>query len=204
MKNGSVSSTRMRAPVEIQAGAAANLRYIRSTIEAAHSFTSVPGTGCIAMGAVALVAAALDAATPLSAFWLALWVGAAVVAAATALVFMRIKARTQGLSLRRAVVRRFFMTLTPAFVAAAVLTAALADVVSRETIAGTWLLLYGAGIAASGAFTIRPVWVAGLAFMAVGATTLLLPEGSAPAMLALGFGGIHLALGEVVRRHHGG
>ena len=204
MKNGSVSSTRMRAPVEIQAGAAANLRYIRSTIEAAHSFTSVPGTGCIAMGAVALVAAALDAATPLSAFWLALWVGAAVVAAATALVFMRIKARTQGLSLRRAVVRRFFMTLTPAFVAAAVLTAALADVVSRETIAGTWLLLYGVSIVTGGSYSVRLIPAMGAGFMALGLAALASPAAWGDVYMAIAFGGLHIVFGLVIWRKHGG
>ena len=37
-------------PTPIDFGAVENLRYIRSTIEAAHTFTTVPGKGCIAMG----------------------------------------------------------------------------------------------------------------------------------------------------------
>jgi hypothetical protein len=191
-------------PIAIQQGAADNLRYIRSTMEAAHTFTTVPGKGCIAMGIVALGAAALEWHSPLSAHWLAIWVSAAIVAFVTAIAFMAAKARAQGLSLRRSVTRRFFMTLAPAFVAGAILTAALYTTVSRETLAGVWLLLYGAGIAASGVYAIRVVWTAGLGFMALGAATLALPAGSAPVMLALGFGGIHLLLGEVVRRDHGG
>jgi hypothetical protein len=191
-------------PVEIHTGAAANLRYIRSTMEATQSFTTVPGKGCIAMGLIALAAAAIDFATPLATQWLTIWIAAAVAASATALVFMLAKARAQGLSLRRAVARRFFMTLAPAFVAGAILTVALVDAVPRETVAGAWLLLYGAGIAASGTFTVRAVWTAGVAFMALGAIALALPAGSAPLALALGFGGIHVALGEIVRRRHGG
>ena len=191
-------------PIAIQQNAADNLRSIRSTMEAAHTFTTVPGKGCIAMGLIALAAAALELQPALALYWLAIWLLAAFAAGATALLCMAAKARAQGLSLRRTVTRRFFMTLAPAFVAAAVLTAALHASVARETVAGIWLLLYGAGIAASGVYAIRVVWTAGLGFMALGAATLLLPPGSAPVMLALGFGGIHLLLGEVVRRDHGG
>ena len=50
----------------------------------------------------------------------------------------------------------------------------------------------------------RAVFTAGLAFMALGAATLWLPPGSAHIVLALGFGGIHLALGTTIVRHHGG
>jgi len=197
-------SVRRREPIAIDQGAAANLRYIRSTMEAAHTFTTVPGNGCIAMGLLALVAASLEAFTPLGAHWLALWVGAATLACTTALVLIVRKARSQDLNLKHAVARRFFMTLVPAFVAGAILTAVLVDEVPRATIAGLWLLLYGAGVAASGVFAVRVVWGAGLAFMLLGAATFLLPASLAPAMLALGFGGIHLVLGEIVRRRHGG
>jgi len=194
---------RRAEPVPIDEGAAANLRYIRSTMEAAHTFTTVPGKGCIAMGLLALLAASLEMFTPLATHWLALWLSAAILACTTALVFIARKTRAQGLSLRRTVARRFFMTLAPAFVAGAILTIVLVDEVPRATIAGLWLLLYGAGIAASGVFAIRVVWGAGIAFMLVGAATFLLPS-FAPVMLALGFGGIHLVLGEIVRRQHGG
>jgi hypothetical protein len=192
------------APTPIDSGAVENLRYIRSTIEAAHTFTTVPGKGCIAMGLTALVAVGLESLPPLAPHWLAIWVGAAIVACSAALWFMEQKARAQGLSLRRAVARRFFMTLAPAFLAGAILTAALAGQVDRELITGLWLLLYGAGLAACGLFAIPAVFTAGMAFMGLGAATLWLPPGSAHIVLALGFGGIHLALGVAIVRHHGG
>ena len=129
---------------------------------------------------------------------------AAVLACGIAALSVIAKARAQGLSLQRTAARRFFMTLAPAFVAGAVLTIALVDAVPRDTIAGAWLLLYGAGLAASGVFAIQAVVTAGIAFMALGIATLALPAGSGPTMLALGFGGIHIVLGEVVRRNHGG
>jgi hypothetical protein len=191
-------------PIPIDSGAVENLRYIRSTIEAAHTFTTVPGKGCIAMGITALVAVGVESIPQLTPHWLAVWVGAAIVACGSALWFMEQKARAQGLSLRRAVAKRFFMTLAPAFIAGAILTAALASSVDRELITGMWLLLYGTGLAACGLFAIRAVFTAGLAFMALGTATLWLPPGSAHIVLALGFGAIHLLLGTIIMRHHGG
>jgi hypothetical protein len=191
-------------PTRIDAGAVAHLRYIRDTIEAAGTFTTVPGKGCIAMGITALAAAALEAAPGLQSAWLQIWVGAAIMAAAAALFFMEAKAKAQGLSLRRAVARRFFMTLMPAFIAGGVLTAALADDVSRSSITGLWLLLYGCGLAACGVFAIPAVLAAGLAFMALGTVALGLPPAWSPGILALGFGGLHIALGVIISRDHGG
>jgi len=191
-------------PTPIDSGAVENLQYIRRTIEAAHTFTTVPGKGCIAMGITALAAVAAESYPPLATHWLAIWVGAAVVACALALYFMEQKAHAQGLSLRRAVARRFFMTLAPAFLAGAILTAALVGRVDRELITGTWLLLYGTGLTACGLFAVPAVFTAGVAFMALGTATLWLPPGSSNVVLALGFGGIHLALGAAIARHHGG
>jgi hypothetical protein len=188
----------------IDLGAVENLQYIRRTIEAAHTFTTVPGKGCIAMGITALAAVLAESYPPLAPHWLAVWVGAAVVACAIALYFMEQKAHAQGLSLRRAVARRFFMTLAPAFLAGAILTAALVGRVDREIITGTWLLLYGTGLAACGLFAVPAVFTAGIAFMALGTATLWLPPGSAQIVLALGFGAVHLVLGAAIVRYHGG
>lgn len=192
------------APTPIGASAVENLRYIRDTIAAAGTFTTVPGKGCIAMGVTALVASGLESVPGLASSWLPIWVGAAIMACAVDLFFMEEKAKAQGLSLRRAVARRFFMTLVPAFVAGGVLTAALVHEVGRNSITGLWLLLYGSGLAACGVFAVRAVLVAGLAFMALGTVALGLPASWAPAILALGFGGLHIALGLIIIKDHGG
>lgn len=192
------------APIAIGASAAENLRYIRSTIEAAHTFTTIPGKGCIAMAVAALGAAALELLPPLAPYWLPIWLIAAVASCTVALLLMERKARAQGLSLRRAIAVRFFLTLAPAFVAGGILTVALLDNVGRDVIAGIWLLLYGVGIAACGVFSIPVVLIAGFAFIGLGTVTLAAPPAWAPLMLALGFGGVHLALGVLIIRDHGG
>ncbi|HEX7081275.1 MAG TPA: hypothetical protein VF329_09690 [Gammaproteobacteria bacterium] len=200
---GDVSASES-APVSIDAGALAHLRYIRDTMEAAHTFTSVPGKGCIAMGLTALMAAVLDSIPNLTPYWLPIWLAAAVAAVGLASYFFVQKARAQGLSLWRGVARRFFLTLLPALVAGAVLTGALIDSDARDLVAGSWLLLYGAGLAASGVFSIRPVMLAGFGFMALGTLAFLLPPEWTTALLALGFGGFHVVLGVIILRRHGG
>jgi hypothetical protein len=191
-------------PTPIGSSAAENLRYIRSTIEAAHTFTTVPGKGCIAMGLAALAAAGLESLPTFAPHWLPIWLTAAVVSCTVALFFMESKAREQGLSLRRSVAWRFFLTLAPAFVAGGILTVALMDEVGRDVIAGIWLLLYGVGIAACGVFSIPVVLIAGFAFMGLGTVTLAAPPSWTLAMLALGFGGVHLVLGVVIWKDYGG
>ncbi len=196
--------TRRREPTPIHSGAAEHLRYIRSTIEAAHTFTTVPGKGCLVMGAAALCAAALESIPPLQAYWLPIWLITAVVAGTIALFFMEAKARAEGLSLRRSVSLRFFLTIAPAFVAGGVLTVALLHLADRGVIAGVWLLLYGVGLSACGVFSIPVVLIAGFAFMGLGTVTFVAPNAWAPLMLALGFGFVHIALGVIIMRDHGG
>lgn len=191
-------------PTPIGHGAAEHLRYIRSTIEATQTFTAVPGSGCIAMGLVGFGAAAVERVPGLEGQWFAIWLGAAALAGALALGFMEVKAHRLGLSLRRAVAARFFMTLIPAFTAGGVLTLALLDLVGRDVIAALWLMLYGVGLAACGLFSVPAVLKAGIGFLALGTVALLLPAGAAPWLLAAGFGGIHVGLGIVIRRYHGG
>ena len=191
----------LRQPIPIDRGALAHLRYIRDTIEAAGSFTSVPGLGCIAMGAVAFAAAALEWNFGLSR--LTVWLAAAPIAAALAVVFMLRKSRRQGFRLSRAAARRFFGTLTPALVAGALLTVALVRAGNLELVPGVWLLLYGAGLAAGGFFSLPCVSIAGAAFMALGTAALLWPA-AATALLAAGFGAVHVALGAAIWRRHDG
>ena len=156
------------------------------------------------MGIAGLLAAGLEMLPAFGEFWLPIWLTAAVVSAPIALFFMEEKARLQGLSLRRTVATRFFLSLAPAFSAGGILTVALLDAVGRETIAGIWLLLYGVGLAACGVFSIPVVLIAGFAFVGLGTVTLAAPAVWAPFLLGAGFGGIHLLLGTLIIRDHGG
>ena len=190
--------------VDIHDRALDNLRYIREAMESSASFTAVSGYGGIAMGVSALVAARLASLPSLREHWLAIWVIDAAVAALLGGWTTWRKARGMGVELYRGVARRFVINLTPPIVAAAVLTAILVRAGATEAVPGTWLLLYGTGVVTGGAFSVRPVPLMGACFMALGAATLLLPGEWSNALLAAGFGGLHLVFGTLIARRYGG
>lgn len=173
-------------------------------MESAGSFTAVPGRGGVAMGLVGLASAAIAALLPGPDTFLWVWLGAAGIALSLGGVTMARKAQRAGGRFFSVAGRRFVLGLAPALLAAAVLTAVLWRTGAWEAIPGCWLLLYGAGVVSAGAFSVRPVPVMGGAFMALGVLTYLAPSSWANALLALGFGGLHLLFGIEIARRHGG
>ncbi|HVR28403.1 MAG TPA: hypothetical protein VMS86_02620 [Thermoanaerobaculia bacterium] len=195
---------RSSTTVDLHDRALDNLRYIREAMESSSSFTAVSGYGGLAMGASALVAAALASVPSWQEHWLAIWVSDAVVAALLGGWATWHKARGMGVELYRGVARRFVMNLTPPILAAVILTAILLRAGATSAVPGMWLLLYGTGVVTGGAFSVRPVPLMGACFMALGAATLLLPSAWSNQMLALGFGGLHLVFGALIARRYGG
>jgi hypothetical protein len=58
-----------------------------------------------------------------------------------------------------------------------------------------WMLCYGMAICAVGQFSVRPVSYLGWAFVLAGAATLFVPHALGIWMIALSFGGFHIAYG---------
>ncbi len=191
-------------PVDLHARAMENLRFIRATMESSRSFTAVPGWGGIGMGAIAAVTAWLASRPGVGDGWLAWWIGAAVAASVVGGFAMLVKARGRGERLSRGVGRRFLFGLIPPILAAVVLTKVLVDLGAAAAVPGAWLLLYGVGVVAGGTFSVRPVLVMGLAFMALGVATLLAPPEWSNALLGAGFGGLHIVFGAIIVRRYGG
>ena len=184
--------------------AADNLRFIRTAMERAGSFTAVPGRGGIWVGVSALAAAAVAQTAPTSAAWLGIWLAEAVVAASIALGSTMRKAKRSAVPLSSGPARRFALAYLPALAAGAVLTWVFADHGLVARLPGMWLLLYGAGLTAGGTFSVRVVPVTGACFMAAGTIACAAPESWANGFMAAGFGGLHIALGIAIARHHGG
>jgi hypothetical protein len=191
-------------PVSLDDHARDNLRFIRETMERAGSFTAVPGWGGVAMGITALGAAAIASRQTSSLAWLLTWVAEAAVAIAIAVWTTVSKARGAGSSLFSGPGRRFVYSFAPPLLAGALLTLLFARTGYTGAVAGVWLLLYGTGVVTGGAFSIRIVPLMGLCFMVLGAVALFSPASWGDALLAAGFGGLHIVFGAVIARKYGG
>ena len=189
-------------PESLDSHAIENLRYIRSTMERAGSFTAVPGIGGVLMGLTALAAAWLASLRP--AGFVPVWLGEAGVALLIGMAAAALKSRRAGLPLLAGPGRKFVAGLVPPLAAGAVLTLALLRAGIAAPVPGLWMLLYGAGVVAAGAASVRTVPVMGVCFMALGAGALFAPPGWGNPLLAAGFGGLHILFGIVITVKYGG
>jgi hypothetical protein len=194
----------MASPQPLHDRAIENLRFIRDTMARAGAFTAVPGKGQIALGATAVVAALLAHRAPTRLAWLEIWLGEALVALAIGGWSMVRKARAADDALLSGPGRRVLLSFFPALLAGGLLTAALFVAGATDPLPGLWLLLYGTGVAAAGAFSVRVVPLMGAAFFACGAAALFTPAAWGDAWMAAGFGGLHIAFGAIIARRYGG
>jgi hypothetical protein len=191
-------------PIGLHVQAMDNLRFIRSTMESAGSFTAVPGRGGVLMGATALFAAFAAHLSANSRDWLEVWMGEAVLALAIGLGFSYRKATQNSTPLLSKPFRRFVLGVAPSVFAGALLTFVFYRRGLSQLLPAMWLLLYGAGITSGGAFSVRVVPVMGMSFLALGSLATLAPLRFADALLAIGFGGFHIVFGWVIARRYGG
>lgn len=191
-------------PIPIHDHALENLRYIRSAMERAGSFTAVPGLGGMVMGATALPAAWLASRQQTAQAWLAIWLTEMVLAVAIGSLAMVHKARRSGAPLWNDAGRKFALSFAPPIVAGALLTWPLYQAGLLHVVAATWLVLYGAAVLAGGAFSVRIVPAMGIGYFALGIITLLAPVTLRDMTLAAGFGGLHLVFGFWIFRRYGG
>jgi hypothetical protein len=191
-------------PRPLHSEAIENLRFIRSTMESARSFTAVPGWGQVAMGLTALGAAVVASRQPDFSRWLGTWVVEAVLAIALGAVALVHKARRANTPLASGPGRRFGLALLPPLLVGAVMTALLHGSDARQVLPSLWLLCYGAGIATSGAFSVRVVPMEGVSFMALGVAAALSPAAWGDLWMAAGFGLLQVGFGVYIARRHGG
>jgi hypothetical protein len=195
--------------VELHAHAMDNLRYIRRAMERAGSFTAVPGIGGMLMGSTALAAAWLASRQPDRGGWLAIWMAEALLAVAIGIAGAAWKARRARLPLLSGPGKKFVAGFAPAMFAGALLTAVLFRAGRAEFLPGMWMLLYGAAVVSGGGASVRVVPLMGACFMLAGAAALWWPAGAlgippGDALLACGFGGLHIVFGTIIAVKYGG
>lgn len=190
-------------PTSLQGVAADNLRFIRATMENATAFTGISGKGYVLSGLTAFVAAWVAAQQATPELWLFVWLLEAALACAVTLLLCAEKARVQGNSLWTGSGRKLLYAFLPTMAVGSVVTLAFHLQGNTMLLPGLWLILYGAGVMAAGAHSIRPIPLMGLLFIMLGSALLL---GWAPMQLtlALGFGGLHLVFGILIWKQHGG
>ena len=193
-----------RPGVALNERAIESLEFIRTTMARSAPFTAVSGRGGIAMGVVALVAAAAGARTTDNWRWLAIWLVAALSAAPLGFIAMRWKARRYGIALWSAAGRRFAQGFVPSLVAGAVLSAALINAGRFDLLPATWLVLYGAGVLAGATASVAILSWLGAGIMALGVAAAVTGIAWRDLWLGAGFGGLQMIFGVVIARKHGG
>lgn len=191
-------------PSHLADRAADNLRFIRSTMEGSSRFTDVSGIGMLLIGVSAVLATLVAAARPSELAAVLVWEAEAVVAITIGLLASLHKARDRWQRLLAAPARKFVLGLAPPLAAGGVLTIALQREGLLDLLPGMWLVVYGAAIAAAGAFSVRILPVLGFSFMAVGSVAFLAPAAWTGWLLGLGFGGLHIVFGAIIARRYGG
>lgn len=191
-------------PRDVRDHAAADLRFIRQTMERATAVTAFPGWGTVVIGVTALAAAGIAARAATAEGRLFVWLAEAIVSIVLGTVAMAIKAQRTSQPLFTEAWRKFALSFSLPILAGAVLTWRLHVAGSDAPIPGMWLLLYGVAVAVGGTFSVGTVRVMGYAFVALGIATLLAPPAYSQALLAAGFGAMHIVFGVVIARRHGG
>ena len=193
-----------RTGVALNERAIESLEFIRTTMARSAPFTAVSGAGGMAMGILAVVAAAIARSSSSNEQWLTIWVLSAAVAVPVGFVLMRAKARRHDLALWSAAGRRFAQGFVPAIAAGAVLTFGLVRADAVDLVPAVWLLLYGAGVLAGSSSSVPVLAWLGALFMVLGVVSLFTPPGWRDLWLAAGFGALQIGFGAYIARNHGG
>jgi hypothetical protein len=191
-------------PVGLHERAADNLRYIRETMERATAFTAVSGWGLVIVGLTAIATAAISSRASGLRPFVVIWGTEAVLACLIAVGSMAWKARRTGTPVLSGPGRKFVLSFLPAIVAGVVLTVAMFRGGTASMLPGVWLLLYGSGVVAAGAFSVSTIPLMGACFMTLGAVACLLHDVGMVRALGVGFGILHVIFGLVIARKHGG
>ena len=185
--------------VRIDSHAAATLRYIRASMDAAAS-VAVPGSAGLAMGSIGLLAMVASSTASLHEYWLGVWLVAAVLGGGVGSALMTRPASLRGLSLYGTPLRKFAMGLFPALIGGAVMTAVHWTNGNLHAIPGTGLLFYGCALISASVSANRMIAIMGASFAALGLLALVAPDRWQILMLGAGFGGLHVLFGLLIGR----
>ena len=179
--------------------AAATLRYIRASMDAAASL-ALPGSTAMTAGGIGLLAAIVSSLPDFGRYWLIIWLAAAFVAASVGSVLLLRNSPDEALTISGSPIRKFAMCFLPSLAAGAVLTGVLWVYGNVQAIPGTWLILYGCALISASAVTKQFIGGIGGGFFILGVLALFAPAAWQMFLLGLGFGALHILLGFLIGR----
>ncbi len=202
------------APIALHARAMDNLSFIRETMERSSPFTGISGKGMVAMGFIALAGGQVARMHHSRDWWLFVWLAVACLGCLVGLIATWAKMRRHdGPSTHRAALR-FAFNLAPAVLAGVFLTEMFYELGLKAFMPGMWLLLYGTGVVAGGALSVKVLPVMGGTMMTLGMATLFwtlwgsrsfaIADPVGEFAMVLGFGGLHIIAGTIVHFRYGG
>ncbi len=168
------------------------------------AYTAFSGLGLFIVGVGALLAGVFAERETHVTRRLEIWVLDAAVSIAIGCVTSILKARAAEQPLFAEPIRKFSLSFAPAIVAGAVLTRVMLGGASEGLLPGIWLLLYGVGLVSAGALSIGVVPSIGVIFCLLGALALTVLTPWSDLLLWAGFAALHIAMGVVIWRRHGG
>jgi hypothetical protein len=199
-----IRTDRSRQVSELRDRALDDIRFIRDAMERAGAFTAVSGWGQVLVGVSAFVAAWIASRVATGEAFLLTWCCEACVAFLIAGATILRKAASAGESTVSGPARKFLLSFIPSMAAGAILTVFFYTAGLTASLPGVWLLLYGAAVVAGGAFSVGVVPVMGACFVLLGGFTLFAPDSWGNALMAAGFGGLHVVFGLIIARRYGG
>ncbi|MBX3175918.1 MAG: hypothetical protein KF886_01015 [Candidatus Hydrogenedentes bacterium] len=201
-------------PVALHDRAMENLSFIRDAMERSEPFTGISGKGLIAMGLLALAGGHAARLHRSPDWWIYTWLAVAVLGCVAGLATMCWKMRNLDRPSVARATRRFALNVAPAVLAGVFLTEIFYELGLNALMPGLWLLLYGTGVVAGGALSVRIIPAMGGYLMILGAVALFWTQwGEQPfaranpvgeIAMVLGFGGGHIVTGAIIWRRYGG
>ena len=189
-----------------------SLLYIRRTLEAAGRLSTVSGSGIFFVGIMALAAVLANTrftGTPWDAGVrpyraLAVWAVLLLFSAAVTALSMAQKSRHTGVAFWSPVLRKALWPFSAPMALGAILSAAVFRAQNLELLPVIWLGCYGAALTAAGVMSVSPVRWMGISFLLLAASAAFLPASAGLALLAAGFGLLHIIFGAYIHWRHDG
>jgi hypothetical protein len=200
--------TMLREPREPDAKEAEeNLRVIRALMERSTKFSTFSGMSGILAGMASIVGCVVThmlgpdpTAFPVA--FLILWTTVIVVAVGADYLLMKRRAARVGKRVLSRLGKQMVIASAPGLGTGAVVTLYLLQHKILGDVYPFWMLAYGIAVSATGLFSQREVSILGAAFLLAGAATLFVPGFGLP-MMAVSFGGFHIAYGLAMSRKEG-